>query len=126
MLKDGEVSAIPSIRQKVSVKNIFDNDFMNREERRAYVCLPLFTNEILYGILLCDLTEGVFANGEFLLNHMSSAAKMILLLQTNEQMQQKLEENKEILQNWLRKEKQMLSQRELFLSGTRIRSRCFR
>lgn len=97
MLKDGEVSAIPSIRQKVSVKNIFDNDFMNREERRTYVCLPLFTNEILYGILLCDLTEGVFANGEFLLNHMSSAAKMILLLQTNEQMQQKLEENMAVL-----------------------------
>lgn len=97
VLKDGEVSAIPAMKQKVSVRDIFDNHHMLREERKSYVCMPLFSNEMLYGLILCDLTEAVFANGEFLLNHMSSAAKMILLLQANEQIQQQLEESLAVL-----------------------------
>ncbi len=97
VLKDGEVSTIPAMKQKVSIRDIFDNHHMLREERKSYVCMPLFSNEMLYGLILCDLTEAVFANGEFLLNHMSSAAKMILLLQANEQIQQQLEESLAVL-----------------------------
>ncbi len=97
VLREGEVSAIPAMQQKVALKDIFDNRHMSAEERKSYVCMPLFSNEMLYGILLCDLTEAVFSNGEFLLNHMSSAAKMILLLQANEQIQQQLEESLAVL-----------------------------
>lgn len=97
VLKDGEVSAIPAMKQKVSIRDIFDNHHMSREERKSYVCMPLFSNEMLYGLILCDLTEAVFSNGEFLLNHMSSAVKMILLLQANEQIQQQLEESLAVL-----------------------------
>lgn len=97
VLRDGEVSAIPAMQQKVALKDIFDNRHMSAEERKSYVCMPLFSNEMLYGVLLCDLTEAVFSNGEFLLNHMSSAAKMILLLQANEQIQQQLEESLTVL-----------------------------
>lgn len=93
VLRQGEVFSIPAMQQKVALKDIFDNSHMPAQERRSYVCMPFFSNEMLYGLLLCDLTEEVFLNGEFLLNHMSSAAKMILLLQSNEQIQQKLEES---------------------------------
>ena len=55
--------------------------------------LPLFSNEFLYGLVLCDLTENLFSNGEFLLNQMSSAAKMIHLLRANESIQVQLEES---------------------------------
>lgn len=97
ILTDGNVTTVSSLRQKVEVKDIFGKAFYSAKKRSTYVCLPLFANETLYGLLLCDLTEAVFANGEFLVNHMSSAAKMIMLLKSNEQIQQKLEESLLIL-----------------------------
>ena len=43
--------------------------------------------------MLCDLTDKVFENGEFLTNQLSSAVKMIHLLNENEKIQQQLEES---------------------------------
>lgn len=97
VLKEGKVSSVPSLKQKTALKEIFNNSFIDGEKRYSYVCMPLFSNEILHGILVCDLTEGIFLNGEFLINQMSSAAKMITLLKANEQIQQKLEESLSIL-----------------------------
>ena len=79
------------------MQNIFNNSYMDKEKRSDYVCLPLFSREVLYGMLLCDLTEGIFINGEFLMNQMSSAAKMITLLKTNEEIQQELEDSLTVL-----------------------------
>ena len=52
--------------------------------RFSAVCFPLFSNEILYGILICNLSEQLFDNGEFLVNQLGSAVKMIDLLKVNE------------------------------------------
>ena len=93
MLRNGEVSAVPSLKQKIQLRNLFENNFIEKEKKYSYVCLPLFSSEMLYGVLLCDLTEEIFVNGEFLINQMSSAAKMITLLKANEQIQQKLEDS---------------------------------
>lgn len=92
-LVDGNVSTVPYLKQKVNIKDIYKRAFTDFSRIGTYVCMPLFFNEMLYGIMLCDLTEGIFVNGEFLINQMSSAAKMITLLKANEQMQQKLEES---------------------------------
>lgn len=96
-LQNGKVKAVPSLKQATQLRNIFNNTYMDRERRNTYVCLPLFSREICYGILLCDLTEGIFINGEFLTNQMSSAVKMINLLKTNEEIQQELEDSLGVL-----------------------------
>jgi diguanylate cyclase (GGDEF)-like protein len=93
VFQNGEVSAVPSLNQKTRLKDIFRKGFISEKERYSYVCMPLFSSEMLYGILLCDLTEEVFVNGEFLVNQMSSGAKMIALLKTNEEIQQELEDS---------------------------------
>ncbi|MCM1155571.1 MAG: GGDEF domain-containing protein [Roseburia sp.] len=92
-LQDGQTYSVPAIEQKLSYKDIFHNRFMREEERYNLVVLPLFSSEMLYGILLCDLTEGIFVNGEFLVSQIGSAAKMIALLRTNEEIQQQLEDS---------------------------------
>ncbi|MGN1179690.1 MAG: GGDEF domain-containing protein [Suilimivivens sp.] len=97
VLKDGQVSSVPFLKQEIGLKDIFSNGFIDKGEKYSYVCMPLFSSEMLYGILLCDLTEGIFINGEFLINQMSSAAKMITLLKANEQIQQKLEDSLTVL-----------------------------
>lgn len=93
VLQDGELLTVPLQKQKQSIENIFHNSFMKPDKRYSLVILPLFSNELLYGVLLCDLANPIFENGEFLINQMSSAVKMIQLLRTNERIQQQLEDN---------------------------------
>ncbi len=86
------VESIPVMWQKVKVADIYRQKKM-KQSRYSMVLLPLFSNEVLYGAVLCDLTDKLFDNGEFVINQMSSAAKMIDLLKTNEKIQEQLEDN---------------------------------
>lgn len=92
-LRNGVVQAVPSIQQKKSLKDIFDSRVLAVKDQYSMVMLPLFSSEMLYGVILCDLTDKIFENGEFMINQMSSAIKMISLLKANEEIQQKLEES---------------------------------
>lgn len=92
VLEKGAVKTVTSANQKVSVQDLFHFEVICKERFNA-VCLPLFSNEILYGLFICNLSPQLFDNGEFLVNQMGSAAKMIDLLKTNEKIQQKLEES---------------------------------
>lgn len=83
VLKDGAVQGILPSRQVRSPKELFHNE-MTPQSRQDMVLLPLFSNEMLYGVLLCNLTDGLFENGEFLVNQMGSAVKMMELLKENE------------------------------------------
>lgn len=91
VLKEGVVESVPSIKQEVNIQEIFKNNHLDK--RYTMIFFPLFSNEILYGVVLSDLTEKLYDNGEFMINQMSSAAKMIDLLKANERIQQKLEES---------------------------------
>lgn len=93
-----KVSSVITVNQKVSSSNLYDFESLGVEGAGIYVLLPLYSNEILYGVLLCDLTEGVLVNGEFLGNQVSAAVKMINLLKTNEEIMKRLEESMAILQ----------------------------
>ncbi len=95
--KEGVVSAIPLLEQKVFISKIFDNHYVHIDHYNYMVSFPLFSNEMLYGILVCDLTNEVFVNGEFLVNQMSSAMRIISLLKMNEEIQRQLEESYETM-----------------------------
>ena len=92
VLQQQQVETVPINKQKKSIADIFAEAFSS-EERYECVLLPLFFKETLYGVLFCDITQEVHMNGEFLINQVSSAIKMISLLRANEQIQQQLEEN---------------------------------
>lgn len=92
VLQDGVVKSIPAIRQKVRIQELFCFERI-QSGRFSNVCIPLFSNEILYGVLICNLSAQLFDNGEFFANQIGSAAKMIDLLRLNGKIQQKLEES---------------------------------
>ena len=96
-IKDGRVHTVPALKQKKKVADIFNSAALGLEDPYTMVLLPLFSGEMLYGVILCDLTDQIFSNGEFMINQMSSAIKMILLLKSNEQIQQQLEDSLVIL-----------------------------
>lgn len=93
VLHQGKVCTVPANRQKKNLGEIYNNPMIESQERYERVVLPLFFKEMVYGILFCDMTERIYTNGEFLVNQISSAIKMIALLQANEEIQQQLEEN---------------------------------
>lgn len=95
--KEGVVSTVPSPEQKVPIDKIFDHHYVRMDSCSCMVSFPLFSNEMLYGILVCDLTNEVFVNGEFLVNQMSSAMRIISLLKMNEEIQRQLEESYETM-----------------------------
>lgn len=89
-LKNGVVSTVPAMRQKKK----FDAVYLSKGSKCSYrVVLPLFSEEMVYGMLLCDMTDALYDNGELLVNQMSSAVKMLKLLEANEKIQQQLEDN---------------------------------
>lgn len=93
VLRDGNVVSVPKEDQKIRIEALFNHGYLDVDERFDRVLLPLFSNETVYGVMLCDMNESLFVNGEFLVNQISSAVKMLTLLQMNEEIQQQLEEN---------------------------------
>lgn len=88
--RDGVVRTVPAMQQKID----FDDIYTDRAGQSSYrVVLPLFSDETIYGILLCDMTDALHDNGELLVNQMSAAVKMLKLLEANEMIQQQLEDN---------------------------------
>lgn len=90
--REGSVESILGAQQEQNTGKIF-RDSEPGKGCTSLVVLPLFSNEMLYGILVCDMTEKLFENGEFLVNQMGSAVKMLELLKANAQIQRQLEES---------------------------------
>ncbi len=95
VLRAGEVQLVPAIEQKIKLEELFTGNRGFRQE--CMVLFPLFVNETLQGVILCEMSESIFESGEFLVSHLSSAAKMIHLLRANQKIQQELEESLAIL-----------------------------
>lgn len=95
VLRAGKVQLVPAIEQKVRLEDLFTENRGIRQD--CMVLFPLFVNETLQGVILCEMSESIFESGEFLVNHLSSAAKMISLLRANQKIQQELEESLAVL-----------------------------
>lgn len=92
VLKNGKVQTVLATDQQVRMKDMFDNPYM-QDEKEPKVVLPLFSNEMLYGVVLCDMTRKIYEHGDFLVNQFGSAVKMIELLKVNDEIQHQLEES---------------------------------
>lgn len=96
-LNHGEVQNIPAMSQKTDRKDIFTNPYIEDRDNTK-ILLPLFSNEMLYGVVLCGMSVQIFEYGEFLVNQFGSAVKMIELLRANNEIQHQLEDSLVTLQ----------------------------
>lgn len=97
VLRNGEVRSVSRDAQRICTADIYSHPAMP-DERYTMALLPLYSNETIYGALLCDMRDKLFSNGEFLANQLSSAVKMIDLLNANEKIQSQLKDNLAALQ----------------------------
>ncbi|MCD7833367.1 MAG: GGDEF domain-containing protein [Lachnospiraceae bacterium] len=99
VLKDGRVRSVPQPEQAQTLREMYQNTKPAGDDAHAQIMLPLFFGKIVYGVLICDMAHSLYVNGEFLINQLSSAIKMITLLQANEKIQAQLEVNLEALRD---------------------------
>ena len=59
--------------------------------------MPLYFGDTIYGSIQLDLTDIIFRNAEFLANQFATTARVIRILQQNNEIQKQLEENLAIM-----------------------------
>ena len=89
-LRDGNVQNIRAGRKRRRTSEIFRSAIFT-EGSRVKIILPIFSNESMYGLLLCDMTERMYNNAEFVVGQLGSAAKMLYLLKSSERIQNEYE-----------------------------------
>jgi hypothetical protein len=69
-MTDKEIKVVDADKV-VSIDDVYDNDFMNSSPHK-FVVVPLFVEEMAYGMLVCDLADPIYAYEEFLSSHVSN------------------------------------------------------
>ena len=96
MRKKDVVSVVPVGHQKKRIDELFSNAELG-DGQRSMLLLPLFFEEMIYGLLLVDMTEPLFREGEFVVNQLGAAAHFLHIMQENDETRQQLEEHITVL-----------------------------
>ena len=91
-LRDGQLQNGAAASKRVRTLEIFRRGIFT-EDSHVKVALPIFSNENIYGLLVCDMTEKMYENGEFLVSQIGVVAKMIHLLKMNADIQMEYEKS---------------------------------
>ncbi len=91
----GTAHLVPQEYQKLPKKLLFKNAAFG-DTRWFSVLLPLYFGEENYGFVFCDLSEGMFEEGEFAAGQLGAAAHMLHILNINETIRKQLESHLEV------------------------------
>ena len=97
VLKNGELSTPAKREQCVPLTDVFSFAFSQTDKTGHLLMLNLYIRNMLYGIVLCDIPYEIFAYYESLNYQISSAVRIIRLLEENEETKKKLNESLELL-----------------------------
>ena len=86
------VEEIPAGKQSLSVRHLFDHEYIPTDRRLTMVLSPLFLNEDHYGLLLCEIDPGYFHYINSLVAHLCAAMKILRLIRDKGAIQLELEE----------------------------------
>ena len=92
VLENGEVRTPPVGQQRKSLAE-FRTLTEDIPGSRCMMVAPVYYSEELYGLFLCNVSELLFFEGEFIINQIGTAVRMLQLLAENEGIQQTLEEH---------------------------------
>ena len=96
VLKNGEYTSIKAPHQKTSIYDLYANEYIG-DERYSMTALPIYSNDELYGYILCDVNDQVLDNGEMLVNQLSAAYRMLYILAKAQDIMDQLEQSNETL-----------------------------
>ena len=94
--KNDYVGVVHVKNQRKSINELFSNEELG-DAQRSMLLLPLFFEEKIYGLLLVDMTEPLYREGEFVVNQLGIAAHFLHIMQENDETRQQLEEHITVL-----------------------------
>ncbi len=92
---------VPSNKDRaVSLDDLFKKciELTEENERKDYIMLTLYADEVNYGFILCDISFDYYSCIEALVNQGSNAIRMLQLLQQQEETSAQLQMSLELLQ----------------------------
>ena len=93
--KKGErAEELPRASQRISMNELFSNTYYS-EERKTYIIIDIYSRELQYGILVCDIPYQYFHYVEMLCYQISIAIKIMELFSTQEKL---LDDKEEMVQ----------------------------
>lgn len=79
-MRSGELYLLPKERRSGKLSTMFYRSEIS-PKCKGYAAFPVFFNEYLYGILLCELTPDIYHEGEFIATHLARALHINTLQQ---------------------------------------------
>lgn len=92
---ENQAFGVPKNEQLVTVNSIFNNSKMRSDKRSTYILSPLFSQEQLLGLIVCDTEIDYFNLIPPLGTHISAALKTMLLLEQQSEISEHLQQNLE-------------------------------
>lgn len=92
-LRDGEAISVAFNKQKIKRELIFDNEYVSWDGYSRLLLFPVYSDNILYGVLLCDMKRLGFESSDLFMNQIGSGIRMMNLRIENRQIVDDYEES---------------------------------
>lgn len=92
-LLNGENISVPLTKQKIQREALFENEYVSWDSYSRLLLFPVYSDNILYGILLCDMKRVGFESSDLFMNQIGSGIRMMNLRIENRQIVDDYEES---------------------------------
>ncbi|MDO5155229.1 MAG: GGDEF domain-containing protein [Eubacteriales bacterium] len=93
VLKDGEVMAISHNQQRMKSQFVFDNAYVDWKGYSRLMLFPVYSDNIIYGILVCDIKRKGFEQADLFINQLGAGIRMMNLRIENRRIVDNYEES---------------------------------
>lgn len=93
VLSDGKTYNVPKSRQKIKKENFFDNAYVSWNGYERLTIFPVYIDNYLYGVILCDIKRIGYDKADMFTNQISGAIKMLMLRNENNRIMNEYEES---------------------------------
>ncbi len=89
----GEPIMLPADKQNITPDKLFTNPYFPNDRRYTMVCMPLFTNDEHYGLLICEIEHEYFNYLQSITVQLCAALKIISLMKQQNKIQKQLQQS---------------------------------
>lgn len=93
ILRDGKAASIDRNKQKIKREEMFDNEYVIWDSYSHGILFPVCSDNILYGVLLCDMNRVGFEQSDLFMNQIGSGIRMMNLRIENSRIVDEYEES---------------------------------
>lgn len=93
VLKEGQIVPVSHSQQKIRAVDIFENTFFDWEGYSRSTLFPVYSDNYLYGVILCDIKKRGYEQSELYVNQVGAGIRMLNLRIENNRIVDEYEES---------------------------------